>query len=92
MHGALPKPLVLQQLVELFVFLPAVALHHGEVQQGDQGGKLSASGIDKPWNSLLFFINCCTVALLHCCTIALLHFSQLHCCTAKLLQHGTAKL
>ena len=27
-HGALPKPLVLQQLVELFILLPTVALHH----------------------------------------------------------------
>ena len=36
--GALPKPLVLQQLVGLLEVLPTVALHHGEVQQGDQGG------------------------------------------------------
>ena len=42
--GALPKPLVLQQLVGLVELLPAVTLHHHRgVQQGDQGGKLSAS-------------------------------------------------
>ena len=42
--GALPEPLVLQQLVGLLEVLPAVTLHHhGGVQQGDQGGKLSAS-------------------------------------------------